>query len=61
MSEYIAYEVLEAPNNPTENGNHIFTTPIYEQAVTGVNNARREGKLYFVKGVKRDGSKTILL
>lgn len=61
MNKYVKYEVLEAPSSPTEYGTHIFTTPVYEQAVDGVRKAKEQGKIYFIKGIKEDGTKVVLL
>lgn len=49
------YKIYEAPKNPTENGTYIGKTPILEQAETAVNNAKEQGKVYFIKAVCSDG------
>jgi hypothetical protein len=55
--EYVGYEVYECPANPYEYGKYIGKTPIYEQAVK----AKEEGKNRFIKGVKHDGSRVMVL
>lgn len=59
--EYVGYAVYECPNCPTENGRYIGKTPIYEQAVTACENAKIQGKSYFMKGIKADGVEVMFL
>lgn len=59
--EYVSYEVYECPANPYEYGKYIGKTPIYEQAVQAVQKAKEKGKNLFIKGVKHDGSRVMIL
>lgn len=61
MENYIRYEVYECPKSPTEHGKYIGKTPIYEQALNACNNAKDCGKSYFIKGIKADGTKVLLI
>ena len=61
MENYIGYEVYECPKNPTEHGKYIGKTPIYEQALNACKDAKEHGKNYFIKGIKPDGTKVLLI
>ena len=61
MKNYIEYEIYECPKNPTEHGKYIGKTPIYEQALNVCNNAKDCKKNYFIKGIKLDGTKVLLI
>ena len=58
---YIGYAIYKCPNNPTEKGQYIGKTPIYEQALTVCENAKAQGKSYFIKGIKADGTEIMFL
>ena len=59
--EYITYVIYECPDNPTKKGKYIGKTPIYKQALTVCKNAKAQGKSYFIKGIKSDGTEVVLL
>lgn len=59
--EYTSYEVYECPMKPTEYGKYIGKTPIYEQALNACRNAKEHGKSYFIKGIKSDGTKVLII
>lgn len=59
--EYISYEIYECPTKPTEQGKYIGKTPIYEQAINVLRIAKENGKSYFLKGIKADNTKVLLI
>lgn len=59
--KYVGYAVYECPSHPTEKGQYIGKTPIYEQALTACENAKAQGKSYFIKGIKADGMEVVFL
>ena len=59
--KYVGYAIYKCPNQPTENGQYIGKTPIYEQALTACENARVHGENYFIKGIKADGAEVLFL
>ena len=59
--KYTWFEVCECPKNPTEEGKYVGKTPVYEQALTACEKAKANGKTYFIKAVKADGTKVVLL
>lgn len=61
MKKYIGFNIYECPKKPTEKGKYIGKTPIYAQAKRVCENAKRNGKSYFIKGVDTNGNETILL
>lgn len=58
---YVAYAIYECPKKPTEKGKYIGKTPIFQQAMDACENAKKEGKNYFIKGIQEDGTEIILL
>jgi hypothetical protein len=60
MEEYIGYSVYKCPENPTEHGEYIGKTPIYEQALKVCETAKASGKNCFIKGIKADGKLEVL-
>lgn len=61
MKDYIKYAVYKCPENPTEQGEYIGSTPILEQAENAVKRAKLSGTDCFIKGVKVDGTEVIFL
>lgn len=61
MEKYIGYAVYECPKSPTEYGKFIGKTPVLEQAVNACEKAKADGKSYFIKGIKADGTEVIFL
>lgn len=61
MEKYIGFNIYECPKNPNEKGKYIGKTPIFEQAEKVCENAKAEGKSYFIKGVTPDGQEVLLL
>lgn len=61
MEKYVAYAVYECPKSPTEYGKFIGKTPVLEQAVEACQKAKEDGKSYFIKGVKADGTEVIFI
>lgn len=59
--DYIGYAIYKCPKNPTENGEYIGKTPVLAQAVTACEIAKTQGKSYFIKGIKADGSEVVFL
>lgn len=60
-AEFAFYEVFKCPENPQDTGRYIGKTPVLEQAVAACNNALKDGKLYFIKGVTYDGRRKTIL
>ena len=61
QSKYKGFAIYECPEKPTEYGKYIGKTPLYEQAVTTCENAKKQGKSYFIKGIKEDGTEIVIL
>lgn len=61
MEKYIGYAIYECPARPTEYGKYIGKTPILEQAMKACEKAKVDGKNYFIKGIKADGTEIIFL
>ena len=61
QEEYKSFNIYECPQSPTESGKFITATPLVKLAVVVVNRAEEEGKSYFIKGVKEDGTEVLLL
>lgn len=59
MQKYIRYEVYRRPTSPEKSGEYIGSTPILKQAQEAAKRLATPGG--FVKGVKADGTKVILL
>lgn len=59
--EYVGYAIYEGPDVPTEHGKYIGKTPIYEQAEAACANAATRGKIYIMKGIKKDGTQVVFL
>ncbi len=53
------YELYEYPKSPTDNGRYYGKTPLYEQAVTAVREAKENGLQLFIRAVCSDGKKRI--
>lgn len=60
-NEYIYYHVCECPQHPTEEGRVYCKTPILEQAQAIVKHGKERGRSFFIKGVKPDGEKVVIL
>lgn len=60
-NKYVSYEIYKTPDKPTEHGKYIGKTPILEQAQVAVENAKAEGKSYFIMGVNERGEKVLFL
>ena len=60
-NKYQAYKVYECPKQPTEHGRYVGMIQLREQAEKACSLAKQQGKDYFIKGVKADGSEVILL
>lgn len=60
---YDWYEIFACPSAPTERGQYIGATPIYEQAENAVTNHNRQtnGAKWFIKGVRSNGERVVLL
>ena len=58
---YKSFNVYECPEKPTDTGKFVCNTPLIKLAVVVVNRAEEEGKSYFIKGVKEDGTEVLLL
>lgn len=61
MGNYIGFTIYECPKNPTEYGKYIGKTPVFEQAVKACETAKANGKFYFIKGIKADGTEVIFM
>lgn len=61
QAEFAFYEVYQSPENPQDTGRYIGKSPILEQAIVACNNAQKEGKIYFLKGVTHDGRRVLIL
>ena len=61
MEKYNGYAVYEAPKKPWQHGKYIGKTPIFSQAVTACENAKANGRICFIKGIKKDGTEIIIL
>lgn len=61
MKYYVSFAVYEAPKKPWQHGKYIGKTPILAQAVTACENAKANGRIYFIKGIKKDGTEIIIL
>lgn len=61
QQEYKMFHVYEAPQSPAEKGKYVTSTPLVKLAVTVVNRAEEEGKSYFIKGEKADGTEVLLV
>ena len=59
MNNYIRYEVYRCPTTPEKSGEYIGSTPILKQAQEAAQRLTAPGG--FLKGVKADGTKVILL
>lgn len=59
--KYKYYNIYETPTTPTAKGKYIGVLPIFEQALTVCENAKKSGKSYFIKGVCSDGTEIIIL
>lgn len=58
---YVGYAIYEDPEQPTEHGKYIGKTPLIEQAISACENADKEGKNYFIKGIQADGVEVLFL
>ncbi len=61
QQEYKMFNVYECPQSPTESGTFITSTPLVKLAVAVVNRAEEQGKSYFIKGVKEDGTEVLFV
>lgn len=61
MEKYVGYAIYECPVSPTEYGKYIGKTPVLEQAIEVCEKAKANGKSYFIKGIKADGTEVIFL
>lgn len=61
MEKYVAYAVYECPKSPKDYGKFIGKTPLLEQAMEACEKAKQNGKSYFIKGVKADGTEVIFI
>ena len=62
MADYtiLHYEIYEYPQYPTDNGRYYGKTPLLEQAETVIKNAKKSGKMLFLKAACSDGMKRYL-
>ena len=58
---YVSYEIYECPKKPSANGRYVGKTPSLAQAEAVIKNAAKQGESYFIKGVKADGERILLL
>ena len=61
MNNYESYAVYECPEIPTKKGKYIGKTPILKQARNICEIAKKAGKNYFIKGIKKDGTEVMFL
>ena len=61
MVKYIYYEVCEGVKAPDRRASSIFKTPDIKQAMAGVRNAAERGEIYFIRGVKPNGERVVIL
>ena len=56
--KYMSYELYKCPSSPTETGTYVGKTPILEQALQA---AERSNNRLFVKGVRENGERVVLI
>lgn len=61
MIRYIYYEVCKGVDDPSKRADSFFKTPNIKQALTGVKNAAERGEVYFIRGVKPNGERVVML
>ena len=61
MKNYSYFELYEVPKKPNERGNYYGKTPILNQALDVIENAKKHGKTLFIKGVTADGQKVLFI